>query len=104
VILGALLSVAVAIVLLVGALLDGGGPPLAALSLAFDALAGTFIALALRSRRNRNRHDDRHDDRPNAIPSGPRSTGPAIGGPRSGPTPAGVLPPGHFPPGASPRA
>jgi len=100
VVLGALLSVAVAIVLLVGALLDGGGPPLAALSLVFDALAGTCLALALRSRRTRNRHDDLD----NAIPTGPHPTGPALSGPRSGPTPAGVLPPGHFPPGAAPRA
>jgi hypothetical protein len=88
-ILGALLSVAVAIILLVAALLPGGGPPLAALSLAADAVAGTCLTLALRKRRRRS------------LRSGHLPNGPDTSGPRSEPTPVRS---GHFPQGASPRA
>lgn len=87
---GALLCVAVAIVLLVGALLPGGGPPLAALSLAADAIAGTCLIVALRRRRR-------------TLPGRTLPGGPERIGPHPGPTP-GVLPSGHFPPGAAPRA
>ena len=77
-VVGALLSVAVAIALLIASLLPGGGPALAALSLAADAVAATCLAVALRRRRS-------------TPPNGP-----APSGPPTGPMP-GALPPGHLP-------
>jgi hypothetical protein len=92
-VLGALLCVAVAIILLVAALLaEDGGLPLTALSLLADAVAGALLAIALRRRRG--------------TPfSGPTTTisGPDSNGPRSAGAP-GALPSGHFPPDAAPRA
>jgi hypothetical protein len=103
-VLGALLSVAVAIFLLVAALLPGGGPPLAALSLVADAIAGTCIALSLRSRRRRRRNvASGHLLSGHLSASGHLPNGPDQSGRRPGPL-SGVLPSGHFPPGAPPRA
>ena len=93
-VLGALVSVAVAIVLLVGAVIEGGGPPLAALSLAADVIAASCLYLALTQRRRlRTKHQH-----PGQLPAGPGTTGS-----QPGPTP-GALPSGPFPPGAAPPA